>query len=468
MHRRKRKDDQEKRITDLVIAYEASGSTTFLVEEAYHDLIEYYQDEEQFEKALDVARHACMQYRFSTDFYVRQAQLLMYTNRTKAAQGILEEALHFAPGDFEINLLLAEVFVRQGKHQAGLARLAPFKLQARQEDLSEILLVESIAYERSGEYEHMFYALKAALEADWSNERALERISLCADYCRKHAEACVLYRHIIDEDPYNCFAWYYLGQSLAYLNEKEEAIEAYEYAFLTEPNFEYAYLDYAELCLEQQYFEKALEAYQEMCERFGTDGYLLLEMGNCYQLMDQFETALACLDQAARIEPHNGEIFCKIGECYAAQEKWTIALSFFRKAIRLNPEDDHYHQALAEAAFATEDFVTAERAYCDAKELSPDDSQLWLDLAWFYLEMLRPQEAIAVLATANESIDETELEYSYVACLIAHGRRQEGLSKLAVLLTDKYAKYDYLFEWRPLLRADTEVVAMLDLFRPEA
>lgn len=465
---RRRKDDWDIRIVDLVATYETTGANIFLDEEAYHDLIEYYQGEEQFEKALNVVSQACEQYRFSTDFYARQAQLLIYTNRHEKALEVLERALTFAPGDFELNLLLAEAFIRTGKFQAGLARLAPFKLQASKEDLSEILLVESIAYERQAAYEHMFYALKAALEADWTNERALERISLCTDFCRKHAEACTLYQHIIDEDPYNSFAWYYLGQALAYLRKYEAALQAYEYAYLAEPDFEEAYLEFADLSFDTNQLTDALATYQEMAERFGTDSYLLLCMGSCYHEMGQHETARAYLEQAARIEPHNDEVIFKIGECYAAQEKWSIALSFFRKAIRMNKEDESYYQALGEAAFATNDFETAENAYETALNLAPDNSQMWLDLAWFYLEMLRAEEALSLLAEANETLYEAEITYSYIACLIGNGRRQEGLSKLAEVLINKYAEHTSLFDWQPLLRTDAEVNALLSLFRPEA
>jgi tetratricopeptide (TPR) repeat protein len=464
---RRRKDDWDTRIVDLVTAYETGESTAFLDVEAYHDLIEYYQNEEQFEKALTVARLACEQYKFSTDFYVQQAQLLIYTNRHTQALEILELALTFAPGDFELNLLLAEAFIRTGKNQAGLARLAPYKLQASAEDLSEILLVESIAYERQGQYEHMFYALKAALEADLTNERALERVSLCTDFCRKHEEACGLYNKIIDEDPYNAYAWYYLGQALAYLRKSEDALEAYEYAFLADPDFEDAYLEFAELSFENHQPDKALETYNEMAERFGTDGDLLLRMGSCYHEMYQHETAIAYLEQAARIEPHNDEVIFKIGECYAAQEKWAVALSFFRKAIRMNGEDENYYQALAEAAFSVNDFDAAEKAYDVALDLAPDNSQLWLDLAWFYLEMLRPQDALRVLEEANETLYEAEIAYSYIACLLAGGQRQQALAKLAEVLLDYYPEHTYLFDWQPLLRNDAEVNAVISLYRPE-
>jgi len=134
----------------------------------------------------------------------------------------------------------------------------------------------------------------------------------------------------------------------------------------------------------------------------------------------------------------------------------------------MNDEDENYYQALAEAAFATNDFSEAEKAYDTALDLAPDNSQMWLDIAWFYIEMLRPQEALNLLEEANETLYEAELEYSYIACLFSNGQRKEGLAKLAEVLTENYLEHPYLFDWHPPLRSDAEVLALISLFRPQS
>jgi len=463
---RPRKENWDERIHELVSVYEAEGLAVFLDPESFQDLIDYYESEEQFEKALSVARLATTHYRFSSDFYVRQVQLLLYTNRSDQAQEILEEALAITPGDFELSLLQAETYIRSGQTKEGLVSLAPFKLQASKEDLSEILLVESLAYERDSDFDHMFYALKAALQASPTNDRALERISLCMEICRKHEEGSTLFRWIIDESPYSQYAWFYLGQAQAYLNHSEEAIEAYEYAFLIDPTFEEAFLEFAELCYENGHFSKALDAYREMAERFGSDSDLLLCIGGCYHSLEKYETARHHLEQAARIDPHNDEIFFKIGECYAAQEKWAKAMSFFKKAIRMHDHCEEYHQALAECAFELDDYKQAEASYAEALEIAPENSQVWLDMAWFLLEMLRSREALDLLEEANETIEDPELQFSYVACLFANGRRKQALQLLSEALADNYAGFSWLFECQPGLRSDNEVNALISLYRP--
>ena len=55
MHRRK-KDNWDTHIIDLVSAFEAESDNTFLSPESFHELIDFYETEEQFEKALAAAR----------------------------------------------------------------------------------------------------------------------------------------------------------------------------------------------------------------------------------------------------------------------------------------------------------------------------------------------------------------------------------------------------------------------------
>lgn len=463
---RPEKNNWDPKIYELASVYEMGDLNVFLDPETFQELINYYESEEQFEKALDVARIASTHYRFSADFYIRRGQLLLQINCYREALTMLEEALTIAPGDMELNLLKSEAFIRIGDITRGLANLAPFKLQADGEHLSEILLIESLAYERNSDYHHMFYALKAALEAYPSNERALERISLCVEACHKHEEVIELYHKLLDLNAYAHLVWYCLGQAYAYLNKTEDALEAYEYAFLTEVNFEDAYQEFIDLAIEAGRYQEALSTLQELSERFGTDGDTFLRIGYCFHALDQHETARNYLEQAARIEPHNEEVFYQLGACYAAQEKWSKAVAFYRKAVRMSPKSELYHQALAVSAFELGNYELAESAYRQALSLAPDNGQVWLDLAWFLLEMLRPDEALIVLSEVYETLAEEELKFSYCACLFANGRRQEALLYLSEILADNYQGFTWLFEWQPILRSDNEVQALLSLYRP--
>ncbi|RMF03376.1 MAG: tetratricopeptide repeat protein, partial [Bacteroidetes bacterium] len=128
-------------------------------------------------------------------------------------------------------------------------------------------------------------------------------------------------------------------------------------------------------------------------------------------------------------------------------------------------ERQEYHSALAKAAFELHLFAEAEQAYRKALLLNPDNCETWLDLAWFLLERMRTDEALEVLAEANQALVEAELQYSYVAVLMLSGRRQQALQTLSEILAEAYAQHSYLFDWLPDLRRDKDVLSLLDLHR---
>jgi tetratricopeptide (TPR) repeat protein len=464
---RQQKNNWDQRIFELASAYEREELNLLLDPETYQQLIDYYEVGEQFEKALSMAELAASHYRFTVDFNTRQAQILLQINRYPEALNVLERALAISPGDIELSLLKAETHICMGEYAKGFAILALSKREAKGEYLSEVLLLEALAFERCSNFERMFYALKAALKANPENELALDRISLCMEVCRKYDEGIVLYKWLLDQNPYASSVWYFLAHAYAYLGQSSAAIEAYEYAFLAEPDFEEAYQEFVDICIEEKRFREAIDVLQEISERFDTDSDLLLRTGTCFNGLEQYDTARKYLREAARLDVHNEEVYYQLGIGYAAQQNWIKANAYYRKATRMSPNFEVYQRALAESAFSLEDYKVAETAYRKALTLAPDDQQNWLNLAWFLMEMRRADEALELLEEAKEdSLQEGELSYSYCACLFANGKRQEGLRYLSGLLDESYEGYSWLFEWQPLLRSDNEVNALLSLYRP--
>ncbi|MEM1216996.1 MAG: tetratricopeptide repeat protein, partial [Bacteroidota bacterium] len=207
----------------------------------YQELLDYLLDEERMKEAAQVVEVALSQYPYASDFYYVKVQLLIQQDNLRLARRTVDRALAIHPGDITLQLLRSEIFIRLGQTSRGLAMLAPLKFQVDQPTLSQLLLVESLAYERLHDLDHMFYALKAALEADPENEQALERIHFCLRLDKRHEESLQIFESILEQNPYAAKAWFYLGQSCAYLGNNERAVQAFEYAFLSDADYEDAY-----------------------------------------------------------------------------------------------------------------------------------------------------------------------------------------------------------------------------------
>ena len=70
--------DQDHALISLVNEFETmsqQGNVSFLDEQDFLKLINYYEKEFLFEKAIEVADYALNQYGFSADFHIKKAQL---------------------------------------------------------------------------------------------------------------------------------------------------------------------------------------------------------------------------------------------------------------------------------------------------------------------------------------------------------------------------------------------------------
>lgn len=464
-----KKTKRDQALYELIAEYEQSsrqGLSLFLGEHAFLQLLDYYEEEEQLEKAVEVAERAISQHVYSPDFYLRKAYLLLRSNREDQALSVLEQAAVYAPGELEIALLRAEALVYKQQFEEALAELEPFKAEASAEELSDICLVESLVYEQQENYDQMYESLKHSLRLNPLNDDSLERIWLCVEFGNKHEDSIAVYTAVIDENPYSHLAWHNLGHAYAFLKRFDDAIEAYEYAFLIKDDFSEAYLDFADLCFEQQYYDRALQAYQEVEKQIHSDSELYMSIGLCWQNLGRYREAKQSYLFAIGINPQHEEVYFHLGECFAAEGDWRQAARYFNQAVRIEPNEAEFQCAAAEAAYQLDHFAQAETAFQKAISLAPDTSRYWLDYAWYLLDTSRAPEAVSVLEEAVETINDPELSYARVACLLAAGRRQEGCVLLGYALQAHYDAYPRLYEWLPGLSADPAITAMIGVYRP--
>jgi tetratricopeptide (TPR) repeat protein len=459
--------EENQSLLDLVTDYEAlreQGREVVWEEKAFAQVIEYYERENQFPRAIEAINLAIKHFAYSADFYLKKAQLLIDTHQEAQALQVLEAAANFAPFDPEIGLLRAEALSQMGLYEEALDLLNELKPNADSTTLANIYVCEAAVYEHSEEYERMYYALKGALQENPHHEEALEQLWLCVEATRKYEESIALHQEVIEADPYSYLAWYNLGHAQAYLGNYEEAIEAYEYAFLTNEKFEFAYRDCAEMCCEIKQYRKALQCYGEVLERFEPDSELFFNMGQCYQHLADYTSARACYTKALHLDHYNDEILFHIGECYARAGKWKQAVKAFNKAIDMEDFREEYYAALAEACAALGEAEQAAANFKKAVELAPEQTAYWMQYTGFLIESDQVEDALAVLQEAEDYSTGAELLYCRIACLFALGRRQEALYWLAEALVEDFEMYEVLFELLPSLRNDRDVVHLISSY----
>ncbi len=443
------------------------GGVFFPSEGQYLDLINYYEGEYLFERALEVTDFAILQYSLSLEFHLRKAELLLQAGHAEQALATLDKVDLLAPDCLTSSLLRAEGLAALDMHQEAFLLLDSLEDTASPQALSRIFEHKGLIYHYLKEYEQEFFMLKAAMLEDPTNNEALSRLWYCVEAAKKHKESVLLHQQIINRNPYSSLAWYNLGASQQYLCQHEEAIEAYEYAFLTNPTFEFAYRACAEVCMDIKNYQKALECYQELLERSEPDDDLFLQIGKCYENLKNYPVALTFFEQALAFNTLNDEAMYHIGTCYAAQKKWKKAIGPLLRAIRTNELDENYFAALGEAYFQTGNYKDAELHLKAAADIAPELADYWIRLARFYMDTQRIEEALQVLDEAEEYTFGSEILYYRSAFLFKMGKKREALLVLEEALCEDFYAHGSMFSLLPMMAKDSEVKAVISIFQPE-
>jgi len=456
-------------IADLVAAYEAttqSGSNKFLDPQAYHELINYYEEDEQLDRALEVADLAIAHHQFSAEFYTRKAHLLLEVQQELQALETLGIATIYAPNSLEIKILESEALTYLDRTQEAMELLenSKFDLSRSSAEMSEILLAESLIYQHKEEYELMYFILESALKENPKNREALDRVWLAVELSKQYENSVKLHEWVIDQDPYSALAWYNLGHTNAYLGNYEAAIEAYEYAFIIDNKFEYAYRDFSDLCFEMKKYKRALDGYLEMIEHFEAESESLLRIGQCYKELGNLDEAWAFFLKALQLDTLNDEVYFHLGTCYSAQGCYKEALKAFQKAINIEDLQEDYYVALGETYYYLDKFNAAKASFKKAITLAPEQTHCWIKYCRFLLKIDHGEEALALMEEAIDQSYDTSLVYGQIACLFYLGREQEAKYRLGDALVDDFVSHDTLFTIYPPLAEEEAVHSQVKVY----
>lgn len=452
-------DNSTSILSHLVSQYEAdleNGANAYLAEEDFLHLVEYYDKEGEVDRALSTLSHALVCHPFSGHLYLRQAALLLQDQRLSDAWQTLEVAASMMPQAEEVLLMQSKTLCALEQYDRAfeiLESLPPsIELYKQQADI----------YEGMQEYVSMFNVLVKALRIEPNHQSVLEKMWLCTELSKKYTESLALYEELLQRDAYASRAWYNLGQVQAYLGQYELAIDSFEYAYLIDEDFEFAYRDRAEMCYELKNYTEALQSYEEIIGLFEPDADLYLKSGQCHHYLGNITQARNYLAQAALLDAMQAEeIYYYLGLGYAAEANWTMAVSFYERAIALDVHREEYYFALAQAHQASNNYQSAAHNFRMATDTAPENALYWFYYAQFLMKQGYATTANEIIEEASFYTVESEWQICQVAILLLRQQQEEAFSLFNTLLEEDETAHRMLFTLMPDLKKHKVMKAML-------
>jgi tetratricopeptide (TPR) repeat protein len=251
------------------------------------------------------------------------------------------------------------------------------------------------------------------------------------------------------------------------MGDYDKAIEAMEYSFLINPDFEMGYLDCAEICIQEGRYDQALKIYRELIENFGGDSDELVKLAECEYHTNRIRDCKRTLIEALKMDSYNDEAYYFLGKCFNALGKYKNAIGSLIKAIDLEDRREEYYGELALAYQLAGELGKADFYYRKATEIGPESDTYWYQHVRFLIGLGEYEKALDVLEEAEYQTSSPELDCCRAVCLFKLKRRSKAMNALRDALLEKISTYEILLELVPELKDDKEISSMLRYYQGE-
>lgn len=461
---------RESTIFSLVSQFESMSPSDNLDSfdvKSFVQLISHYERESMFEIALDVADIAISNYSNRNEFYIIKSRILLELGILDQCISYLDKAQSITPNDISIQLLKAKAISQLGNEEEALALLEPLKDIVNHDDLMEIQVTEAYIYDMMGDYIDVVERLRPVLNHNPMHDEALQILWNSLDMHREYELSIEITEELLDLNPYNYMAWYILGQSCAAEGEYSKAIDAMEYSYLINSDFETAYLECADLCMDMCRYAQALSIYKEHAYKFGVNTEVQVLIAKCQVKLSNYTAAKLNLLKAVKKEKSNDEIHFLLGQCYSKDGNWYKAVSSYHKAINIDDSIEDYFLALAKAFVEVEDYNKATINFQEAADLAPHCDIIWTEYISFLIRLGLYEESDQLLEEAFCYAYGGNMLYCHAIVSFFLKDQKKGLSLLEEALTEDFEAHKMIFTLAPELEVDKDIMAMIRYFKGE-
>ncbi|HUR67376.1 MAG TPA: tetratricopeptide repeat protein [Chitinophagaceae bacterium] len=427
------REDREQ-IRELLKRYENlknGRQHSFIDEDAYEQIISYYQEKEDLVRGLEAAELASEQYPYSAQLLIKKADVLLANRRYEDALQILDKAGIFDGADINVYILKTDAYLALDKQEKAVELLEEALNLFIGEERTELLFELADVYDDYEDFDKVFDCLKMVLEDDPNNEEALYKICFWTDFTGRNEESIRLHLQIIDDFPYNELAWFNLAAAYQGLKLYEKAIDAYQYAITIEEKFDYAYRNMGDAYIRLKRYKEAIEALEKVNELAKPEDVIFEALGYCYDKLKNYAQARFHYRKASHLRPDDSKLYYKIACTYFKERHWEACLKQLDTALKIHRLQPEYNLLAGECKVELGLFKDAIQYFTAVVRSRPKNTAGWEALIRCmyngeYFDEALEQAAAALRVTTNKPI----FLFYRSAILFASGKTKEGILQL--------------------------------------
>src|SRR3982750_1117754 len=367
-------------IRELLRQYQnlkAGRSNSYLDEDAFEKVIDYYDDLEDLAKAIEAVDIGIEQYPFSSLLLIKKADLFIATRRYHEALDILQQAEELDSSDIHLYILKTDAYLALDQQEKAVQILQAALEKFEGDERIELLFELADVYDDYEEFDKIFDCLKLILEQDPTNEEALYKICFWTDFTGRNEESITLHLKIIDEHPYSELAWFNLAASYQGLKLYEKAIDAYQYAIVIDEKFDYAFRNMGDAYIRLRKYKEAIETLDKVLELSKPEDVIYEAIGHCYDRLKKFAQARFHYRKASHLSPDDSKLFYKMACTYYNEAQWESAIRQLETALKIHRQKSEYHLLMGECKLRLKQYKDAIQSLSTVVRIRPRSKSGW-------------------------------------------------------------------------------------------
>ncbi|MEO8583891.1 MAG: tetratricopeptide repeat protein, partial [Flavitalea sp.] len=409
----------------------AGRSNSFLEEDAFEKIVDYFDDVEDIPQALEAVELGLEQYPYSAMLHVKKADLLIATRQYREALDVLNHAELLDSNDINLYILKTDAYLALDQPEKAVELLENALVLFEGQERIEMLFELADVYDDYEEFDKIFDCLKLILEQDPNNEEALYKICFWTDFTGRNEESITLHQHIIDEFPYSELAWFNLGAGFQGLKLYEKSIDAYKYAVAIDEKFDYAYRNMGDAYIRLRKYKDAIEALERVLELSRPEDVIYEAIGHCYDRLKNYAQARFYYRKASHLNQEDSKLFYKIACTYINEGHWSTGAKQLQTALQMHRLQPEYNLAMGECKMQLGEYKEAIQYFSNVVAQRPKNISSWEALIRCLYTGKYYEEALDQIAAAMKHTDNKPIFNFYLsAVFFAMGKSKEGLVQL--------------------------------------